>query len=67
MPEVTWGEEEVGFLKKSHVNINSSEIDRVFSGNIFRDFSNCLMFILLLGPETHPNKNKYHSNRYSRS
>ena len=32
----------------------SSEIDRVFSGNFFRDFSNFLMFILLLGPETNP-------------
>ena len=38
------------------MNINSSEIDRVFSGNFVRDFSKFLMFILLLGPQTDPKK-----------
>ena len=31
----------------SQVNMNSSEINRVFPGNFFRDFSNFLMFTLL--------------------
>ena len=41
-----------------YMNINSSEIDRDFSEKFFRDLSNFLMFILLLGPEK-KQKNKY--------
>ena len=39
--------------------MNSSEIDRDFPGNFFRDFSNFKIFILLWGLEKNPKKNIY--------